>query len=296
MDTPIGSLKRILIVDDEEAILTVLKGSLKKMSAGLEIMTATNGYQALELLRNAPCDVVVTDYKMAGLDGLELLETIRSIQPETRVILMTAYGSGPLEIEAQRLQAYRYLTKPLEVGAFREVVREALNDMAISRPGILILSDERFIKANELLKQLHADVGANYIFLADSNGRLLARTGSRAPADIEPIAALLSGGMATFLEAGRIMDDAPDAINLVYREGTKENLYAINIGPRLLLILFITRGPYSSRLGSVWYYAQQTALALSKTLGEAEFASPRPVLNEGFEQAFDDELDKVWND
>ncbi len=136
--------KRILIVDDEAAILSVLKGSLKKLGDEYVVATAPDGQSALAQLKRSPFDPVITDYRMAGMDGLELLEEVRALQPNARTILMTAYGNDKVEEEARRLQAYRYLIKPLEIDNFRWIVKSALNDVAISRPGILILSDERY--------------------------------------------------------------------------------------------------------------------------------------------------------
>lgn len=287
--------KRILIVDDEPTILTVLKNGLKKLGSEYQVHTVSDGYAALDHLRDHPTDLVITDYKMAGMNGLELLETIRSLQPETQVILMTAYGHSTLETEARRLQAYRYLTKPLELDAFRLIVKEALGDIAISRPGILILSDERYRQVNQLLSNLQGDIGARCIFLTDGDGRFIARTGEMGGIALEQIASLVGGSVATLQEAGRIIDGETDTINLAYREGKKDNLYVINVGQQWLLIIVVENGPFSSRLGSVWYYAQQAAVTLRQKLGEAEYAVPQQVFGNGLAQSMETELDRLFD-
>ena len=286
--------QRILIVDDEEAILTVLSNSLKKRNADCEIVTATNGSTALDQISRKPFDLVITDYKMNGMDGLELMEAISSIHPETRVILISAYGSDNIEAEARRLQAYKFLAKPLEINDFRQVVEEALGDIAISRPGILILSDERYRQAIHLLGELRGDVGALCILLATGDGHIIAREGNPSDHPLEQISSLLGGGIATLLEAGRLLDKDTESINLVYREGKRECMYAINIGEQLLLILILHNGPYTSRIGSVWYYAQQAAIELQRTLGEAEFASPTQIFDEKLVDNLDKEIDHLF--
>lgn len=286
--------KWVLIVDDEEAILSVMQHSLKKLGADCHVVTAADGYVALERLQQQPFDLVVTDYRMAGMNGLELLEAIRTLQPNARVILMTAYGNSTLEAEAKRLEAYRYLTKPLELDNFRQIIREALEDMAVSRPGILILSDERYRQVNGLLDQLQCDIGARCIFLTDADGHFFARIGDLGDLPLEQIASLVGGSVATLLEAGRIIDGEADTTNLAYREGVHDNLYVVNVGRQLLLIILIERGAYSSRLGSVWYYAQQASQALREKLGEAEYASPREVFVEDLGKAMDGELDRLF--
>lgn len=286
--------KHILIVDDEASVLYVMQNSLRKLGSHFQVSTAPDGIKALDLLRQRPFDLVITDYKMAGMDGLELIGAIREIRPNTRVILITAYGSDAVEAEARRLQAYRFLTKPLEISTFRQIVQEALDDIALSRPGILILSDNRYQEIIGLLEALQTDVGARCIFLTDTNGRLIARTGDVGNMQVEEIASLLCGGMATLQEAGRVLDRDENAIHLTYREGQEDNLYAINIGQQLLLIVIIEQGTYSSRLGSVWYYAQQTAVTLHHNLNETDQTTTPNFFDEQFDEAFDSELDKLF--
>lgn len=288
--------KWILIVDDEEAILAVLKNSLRKMGSDYHLVTASDGYQALEQLKLHSFDLVVTDYKMAGMNGLELLEAIHALQPSTRVILMTAYGSDALQAEARRKLAYSYLTKPFQIDDFRQVVKDALDDLAVSRPGILILSDERYRQVNSLLSQLRSDIAARCVFLTDSEGHFIARVGNVDDLPLEQIASLVGGSVASLLEAGRMIDGEADAINLAYREGKRKNLYVVNIGSQLLLIIVIDCNPYSTRLGSVWYYAQQVAVTLREKLGEAEFASPRQVFGDNLQGALESELDSLFED
>jgi CheY-like chemotaxis protein len=286
--------KHILIVDDEESILTVLKNSLKKLGPDYQVVTVKDGFAALNKLQQQSFDLVVTDFNMDKMDGLELMETIHYMQPKARIIMITAYGNEILESEAEHLQVYRYLTKPLEINVFRQVVQEALGDLTSHGSGILVLSDERYQLVNQLMEQLRTDVNARCLFLTDAEGRTIARTGDTEQLSVEEMASLLGGGIATLIEAGRFLDGDKDAINLAYREGKDEYLYAINIGQQLLLILIIDRGPYSSRLGSVWYYAQQTALTLRQVLDEAEYVNPRQVFSEAVDEAFDAEIDKLF--
>jgi CheY-like chemotaxis protein len=289
------SSKRILIVDDEEAVLAIMRSSLKKLGPDYEVATACDGLAALDRLREQPFDLVVTDYMMGGMDGLALIEAVHAIQPQARVIMVTAYGTDAVQAEARRLQAFRYLTKPLEIDSFRRVVQEAVGEVAISRPGILILSDARYRELMHALEQLSADVGARGLFLANANGQIIARVGSVDQRRAEEIASLLGGGFATLAEVGRALDGDEEAVNLAYHEGREECLYALNIGQQLLLILLIERGRYSSRIGSVWYYAQQAAALLRQTLGEAENATPPPAFDEHTAEALGSELDDLWN-
>jgi len=288
--------KWILIVDDEESILTVLKSSLKRLGEEYRVVAVSNGQAALDQIKQRPFDLVVTDYKMAGLDGLRLLEQIRLERPDTRVILMTAYGSSSVEAEASRLKAYRYITKPLEINAFRQIVKEAVGQKNTGLSGVFVLSENDYRQVIQILRKLQADVGARYIFLTDNEGRYIAFTGIDDNVNFRKIATLLGGSIATLIEAGRTIDNDEEAINLGYREAKKGNLYVINIGRQFLLIIAIDRGPSSSRLGTVWYCAQATVLALREKFDHAEYTNAENMLGENLEQAIAGGLQDVFID
>ncbi len=114
---------RILVVDDEESNLKVLDRLLGK--AGYAVSTASSGPQALDVLRADQPELVLTDLKMPGMDGLELLKAVRTVTPTTEVILMTAYGTVEIAVEAMREGAYDFITKPLNRHDVLRSVRKA---------------------------------------------------------------------------------------------------------------------------------------------------------------------------
>jgi DNA-binding NtrC family response regulator len=101
---------RILVVDDEKIKRVTLADDL--MAQGHDVVAAADGAEALKRLEQERFDVVVTDLKMPGIDGLELLRRIKGPSPDVEVILMTAYGSIPVAVEAVKLGAYDFVTKP----------------------------------------------------------------------------------------------------------------------------------------------------------------------------------------
>jgi DNA-binding NtrC family response regulator len=116
----------VLIVDDEENIRRVLASGLAK--DGFHTLTASGGHQALKLLEEVRCDVLLSDVVMPDMNGLELLRRAREQHPDLIVVMMTAYGTIPAAVEAMRLGAVDFLTKPLEMDALRKVIRNALRD------------------------------------------------------------------------------------------------------------------------------------------------------------------------
>ena len=119
-------MKRILVVDDDERVLFVLHDTLTRLGSQYEVVTAQSGYEALHKARKMPFDLLITDLRMPGMDGVELTEAIEALSPSTVVIWITAYGSQETNAEAQGLGVYRCLDKPLEVAEIRRIAREAL--------------------------------------------------------------------------------------------------------------------------------------------------------------------------
>lgn len=104
------SNKKILIVDDEELMRITLGDSLKK--EGYEVAVACDGQEGWKKFREMYPALILADLKMPGIDGITLLEKIKEISPETMIIMMTGYGTIESAVQAMKLGAYDYITKP----------------------------------------------------------------------------------------------------------------------------------------------------------------------------------------
>ncbi|HMD89049.1 MAG TPA: response regulator [Anaerolineaceae bacterium] len=261
-------MKRILIVDDEESILMVLKKSLTLLGEDYQVDTATSGEEAINHLHQSNFDLVITDYLMAGLDGLELMAEVRVLQPNARIIMVSAYGTDELETEANGLQVYRYIEKPIEIDKFRRVVQEALGgDSQLISPANQTAEPAQLpFEHIDLLLQLQQEVSARCVLVADKAGHILAQTGDLNELKTDVLTKSLTEGFDKLLQAGCTIDNDFEAVNLAYRESKLHNLYAVSVGQDFLLVLVIDRGDYSNRLGTVWFYARQTGVALKKHL------------------------------
>lgn len=118
--------KRILIVEDDARVAFLLKEHLSSLGPDYTVEMASSGSQALEQVERHRCDLVITDNRMPGITGLELIETLKEKAPATVTMLMTAYGSEELEQAAQRLNVYHYMTKPFPMADLTRVVQDAL--------------------------------------------------------------------------------------------------------------------------------------------------------------------------
>jgi DNA-binding NtrC family response regulator len=115
---------RILVADDHDSLRRALARALNE--AGHEITEAANGNIAIERLHETNFDVVLSDLKMGGSDGLDVLRTAKALQPQTAVILMTAFGSVHTAVEAMKIGAFDYVPKPFEIEEMEVKIDKAL--------------------------------------------------------------------------------------------------------------------------------------------------------------------------
>jgi small GTP-binding protein len=118
--------KRVLVAEDDVNVAFLIKDGLTDLGANFEIETVSSGEEALQRIGEGTWDLVVTDYRMNGITGLELIKAIKTQVPATLTILMTGFGSDEIEQAAQQLQVYRYLTKPFPLVQLKRVIEEAL--------------------------------------------------------------------------------------------------------------------------------------------------------------------------
>jgi len=115
---------RLMVVDDEPIVGKRLKQVFDKI--GLAIETYTDSATALAAMAERPFDIVVTDLKMEGIDGLEVLKRVRAMNPKTRVIIITGYASPDTEELAQQEGVFAFLAKPFRLDELKQLVFRAM--------------------------------------------------------------------------------------------------------------------------------------------------------------------------
>lgn len=182
----------VLIVDDKPNMLRLMSKVLKNDA---RVLTADGGMLAIRLLAEEPVSVVLCDLKMADTDGLEVLKACKRLRPQAEFVLMTAYATVSTAIEALRLGAYDYLTKPFEPDAARAVVLRALGRAGAGTsalgalgvevlPGLLAVS-RSMQELGDLVRRV-ADSDATTLVLGETGtgkelvARALHRLGARA--------------------------------------------------------------------------------------------------------------------
>ncbi len=118
--------KTVLIVDDEEIIRDFFARSLE----AYKVLTASNGVEALDIIRQSRPDLVLLDIKMPGIDGIETLKRIKQIDSSITVVMLSAYGTLETNLEAARLGAYTSIAKPFDSSYMNSVINNALQSLS----------------------------------------------------------------------------------------------------------------------------------------------------------------------
>ncbi len=117
---------KLLIVDDEPDLLTGLKRSFAKRLNGIEVLTASGGKEALEIIRNDDVALILMDIMMGDMNGLKVLDSIHNQHPEQTIIMMTGYGTIELAVDAIRRGAWDFITKPLDLDSLTRMINKGL--------------------------------------------------------------------------------------------------------------------------------------------------------------------------
>ncbi len=153
----------ILIVDDDKSI----RYSLKRMMEGnFSVLTAQNGGEALNQFRENSPDLIIMDIKMPGRNGIDVLKEIKSIDPKSLVIIMTAYGTTETAIEAMKYGAFDYILKPFSIPQMKGLIEKALSLRKLMKQEVTYLSTEseesegeRFVGSSPKMQEIYKMIG-----------------------------------------------------------------------------------------------------------------------------------------
>lgn len=286
----------ILIVEDESVISYTLAKMLQRASEDHFVVTTCRSVsQALELLVLHPFALVISDLRLPGRSGLELISLIRERYPETHTILMTGFGSAEVETQARRLTD-AYLTKPFNLPEVLQLVRNVLSQ-ARTHPTARVLQVEQGPQHwKKTLSELRTAVGAPYVMLLDLSGHTLVDDGNPGVVDQSVLNALLCHSMAAANELARAFNESR-ALDLHYHDGEQYQIYSAKINDHLFLTLIFDTRTTSPRIGNVWLYLKRTAETIRLQVNQLPNASASThMLNSTQSQSLNQELDDILGD
>lgn len=281
--------KRVLIVDDSKDLLFLLQHSVKRLGPDFEVSTATDGASAIELIRKQQFDLVLTDYMMPKMTGMELAEEVRRISPDTQVVLMTAHDSTTLRDRVEDMALGGYVGKPFSMPEILEMVQRIVAQARQPSPAESAKPSVTRPDIYDHLKTLHNKTGAHIVLLLNTDGRPIQVVGQNDPAKVSRLAAFVAANFLSVTELATLLGDHTSVFKSSYHEGSDYNIYChVVSGEYLLAVVFGAAG----KPGTVWFYTKQTAAALAVLLGRPGKESAAG----GDEEAVADEFRNLFED
>lgn len=290
-----ADVKQILVVDDHFEMLEFLRSMLELSNRDHQVLGVPSAEEGFLELRRTPFDLVITDVRLPGMSGFELVRQIQSLRPELPIIMITAYSSPQGKQEAAELGVYRYFEKPLDADALLAAVHTALyGDVGAPVTGEeLPAPDETAVdvavtdEARSRLQTLRSDTGAAQMILAAASGDVIFTVGDPRESDVGRLARIVSRNVENSLLLAQELS-SPDPVMIHYQAGDEVDLYSANIGRDFFLMMLFDVGPRRGRIGTVWIFAQRAIKDLKELLqaeeGAAEAATHETVTHEAAAQ------------
>ncbi len=258
--------KRVLIVDDDPDLLFLVAHGVKNLGPNYQVSTAADVGSALKQIQQYKHNLVVTDYMMPNLTGLELIEKVQELSPDTQFILMTAHhdSSGMRnQISGKNLAGFigKPFTMPELLNVIKDVITEIEAKPAKKVPATAPLSKKEVIK--EQLKNLQRQTGARSLLLVKANGLPIYVVGVNDRDRVGRLASFVANNFLAIVELSSLFGDNDSVFSSSYYEGNNYNIYAYNINGDFFLTVLFEAGV---KPGTVWFYTKQTATTLKSLL------------------------------
>jgi CheY-like chemotaxis protein len=276
-----ADVKQILVVDDHFEMLEFMRTVLQHSGRDYQVLAVPSAEEGmLELLRT-PFDLLITDVRLPGMSGFDLIRRVRRARPELPVIMISGYGIEQGQKEAAALGVVHYFVKPLDSDLLLLTVQRTLfgepageepptpepipAPVAAAMPLSPSLPQALITTINQRLHTLRNEISATYVLLTDASGRIQTDSGIgkglATPALLNTVAASLRHNQLLAEHLGN-----QDALTLQYQSGTKAELYAMSVGDAYQILIFFTAETRRGRVGTVWVFAQRLAKELLSLL------------------------------
>ncbi|MBE7532892.1 MAG: response regulator [Chloroflexi bacterium] len=271
-----ADVKHILVVDDHFEMLEFLRSMLQLSSQDYEVLAVPSAEEGLLELRRGMFDLLITDVRLPGMSGFDLIRRARRLGLNLPVIMITAYATAQGRKEAADLGVFQYFQKPLDTDDVLTAVNKALHGDEPAPPIAIATAVTPFTMTEDLRKRLETlrvDTGALQLVLSAIHGQVLHSVGSGPRIDQEKLAAIIARNVSdSFLLAREIGSKEP--FTLQYHAGSRLELYCANIGEQHFLTLFFDAAARRGRIGTIWVFTQRAIKDLQVLLPATAVHAP----------------------
>lgn len=244
----------------------MLRLSLELSGRNYEVIEVTSGEEALQKLNEAAVALVVTDLRLPGISGLELVEEVKRVNPQASAILITGNPTDEVRSRAEALGVISFLRKPIGTNAFLEAVERTLFPRSAGDAPVEVGTQDQPEMA-ERLTDLRRELGAESVMLVDDSARVTARAGDLADLDFDaalpPLVTAFTSGLKVSSVLGSLLP-----LNFQYFDGEAHDVYVTNVGAYFALVIAFRAGQGAGRMGSVVHFGRRAADEILSALSQ----------------------------
>jgi DNA-binding response OmpR family regulator len=273
----------VLVVDDAPQICKALSDVLT--ASGYSVRTAPSGERALQIMESSEFDLMITDLKMSGMSGMDLIARVKERAPHLSIVILSGYGDMDDVIKAMRAGITDYLKKPFSIDEVLDVVKREVKKSQVraaamipaapstsaearpeARPArVYIFSRPDLDKIEMSLSKLRAQTTAESVLLLEEAGYVIAAKGMVADTDVQALSSLIVGGRSMSNQLATLLGEG-DGFAMNYLEGQRVSVYTTGLGQGLFLVIVVPKG---TKQGVVWLYAKEAAAEIEAIVQRA---------------------------
>jgi len=278
------SPEAVLVVDDSPQICKTLTDVLGM--AGYTVRSAPSAERALQIMESTAFDLVITDLKMSGMSGMDLLARLKERAPGVPVIILSGFGDMDSVIEAMRRGVADYIKKPFSIDEVLEVVKREVKKYraqttaappaptmaapagAPARPSgqrVYIFSQADLARIEAALSKLRAQATAEAVMLIEEAGYVITAKGLVGGKDVEALSSLIVGGRSMSNQLANLLGEG-DGFAMNYFEGQRVSVYTTGLSRGLFLVVVVPKG---TKQGVVWLYAKEAVTEIESIVQNA---------------------------
>jgi CheY-like chemotaxis protein len=279
------------------------------------VRTAPSGERALQIMDGSTFDLIITDLKMSGMSGMDLIAKVKERAPDLPIVILSGFGDMDDVIKAMRAGVADYLKKPFSIDEVLEVVKREMKHgqsrataptaapasppaagatPAAPPPRVYIFSQPDLQKIEMALSKLRAQASAESVLLIEEAGYVIAAKGTVGDKDVQTLSSLIVGGRSMNSQLASLLGEG-DSFGMNYLEGQRVSVYTTGLGRSLFLVIVVPKG---TKQGVVWLYAkeataeietivQRAAREMQKETGKSVEQMDRAAIHQEMAQTLD---------
>ncbi len=245
-------VKRILIVDDQHEVRRMLRAGIETLDPEFQVLDLPSAEESLVVISIQPVDLLITDIRLPGISGLELMKKIRQRNPDLKVILITGLPDPEIQEQVKKAGAEAFFIKPIQMAGFLEAVGQALGTTGqpvLPEIALQTTAPTAAFNLPDRLTSLRQELDAVAVVLINDRGETIAQTGELPRGEIEsPLVPALASALSAGTRIARSLKN-PVPQNLLLFKGSRYNLCVANTGlSHALIVLIVAQDPFPAQV------------------------------------------------